>query len=100
MLQEDTEEKPPIVFKIAEPTNEGAEIHLIPARINYSGFANVSNFFTPSKSIEEGLFTFFVLLQYDSLTGEHVHTSSFRGVPLYGSDFKIPEGYQGNSILY
>ncbi|KAH7711911.1 hypothetical protein AAVH_20755 [Aphelenchoides avenae] len=67
---------PLVVFKGNASRAPAGEIHSMPCRIDYTGPANVSNYFRPER--------------HES--GEEAVT--FRGRLLNGTDVKLPEGYR------
>lgn len=53
---ETTKKKLPVVLKISTPPKETLNIHLLPLKIDYSGFARVDSFFNSKlKSHEDGM---------------------------------------------
>lgn len=67
---------PLVVFKGDASKKPAGEIHLMPCRIDYTGPANVSNYFRPERSENGNL------------------AATFRGRLLNGTDVKLPEGYR------
>nr|CAG4642185.1 EOG090X0IC1 [Eurycercus lamellatus] len=65
-------------------SNDCLEVHSIPCKIDFSGIANVSGFFTP-----------YIESNKRSDAESEVLEASFRGHPLHGKVISIPEGYTG-----
>ncbi|KAG8039274.1 hypothetical protein G9C98_003581 [Cotesia typhae] len=56
-----------------------SQVHSVPCKINRTGPANVSKYFTP----------------YITKTDDDYFNASFRGYPLHGKKLYVPEGYKG-----